>query len=219
MPNSNAVKCPRNHFYDSSKYRTCPYCSDIQDDMPTYALPLSESITAPVSSPSASSFAQDAPTEAMGWNYQSTAPQPDVALPNTQQDDGKTVSLGAITTAGNVQQQPTVGWLICIKGNSKGRSFPIRSNRNFIGRAADMDISIQDDNAISRQKHAIITYVPKNRIFIAQPGESRELFYVNDNVVLDNLILTAYDKIEIGQSLFLFVPLCGDKFNWEDFMR
>ena len=82
-----------------------------------------------------------------------------------------------------------------------------------------MDISIQDDNAISRQKHAIITYVPKNRIFIAQPGESRELFYVNDNVVLDNLILTAYDKIEIGQSLFLFVPLCGDKFNWEDFMR
>ena len=116
-------------------------------------------------------------------------------------------------------KQPTVGWLVCIGGASKGKSYPIRENRNFIGRSPSMDIVIQGDNAVSREKHGIITYVPKQRLFIAQPGESRELFYVNDKVVLDNMELKPYDKLEIGKSLFLFVPLCGTKFSWDDYSR
>ena len=75
------------------------------------------------------------------------------------------------------------------------------------------------NDSVSREKHAVITYVPKQKFFLAQPGESRELFYVNDKVVLENVNLNAKDILEIGRSKFMFVPLCGEKFSWDDYSR
>ena len=128
------------------------------------------------------------------------------------EDDQKTQRHSSLDS--NVE--PVVGWLVCLNGEDAGKSFTLKSGRNFIGRGADMDVVLSGDMSVSREKHAIILYEPKKRVFLAQPGESKELFYVNDEVVLNVTSLNAYDKIAIGNTELYFVPFCGEVFAWED---
>lgn len=114
---------------------------------------------------------------------------------------------------------PVVGWLVCIKGADFGSSFIIKSGRNFVGRSADMDIVLHGDSSISRVKHAIILYEPKRREFIAQAGESRELFYVNEEVVLNSTRLKQHDILMIGNTKLMFFPCCGENFSWDDYRK
>lgn len=112
--------------------------------------------------------------------------------------------------------EPTVGWLIGINDDYYGECFELKTGKNFIGRSNDMDIVLSMDNSVSRNRHAIVIYEPHGRIFIAQPGESRELFYINNNVVLKNEVLNPYDIIVVGNTKLMFFPLCGQDFSWDD---
>lgn len=59
--------------------------------------------------------------------------------------------------------QPVCGWLVCIAGPRQGKDYKIKSGKNFIGRADDMDIQILGDNKIDRRSHAIIVFDPKKK--------------------------------------------------------
>ena len=109
---------------------------------------------------------------------------------------------------------PAVGWITCIEGPDKGQDFRIVSERNFIGRGDDMDIQIKGDSTISRKNHCSISYNPKQRVFMLSPGQSNGLVYVNNEALYDTRELRAYDMIEIGESKFVFVNLCGENFDW-----
>lgn len=45
-------------------------------------------------------------------------------------------------------------------------------------------------------------------------GSSKELFYVNDKLVLNPIELKAMDQLSIGDTKLMFVPLCSEKFHW-----
>jgi len=111
---------------------------------------------------------------------------------------------------------PVTGWLICIEGASKGRDYKIRSEKNFVGRSDGMDIQILGDNHIAKRNHAIIVYDPKKRKTILLPGDSQGLVYHNDEAVYAPTELKEYDSIELGRSKFLFVPFCGENFEWTE---
>jgi len=111
---------------------------------------------------------------------------------------------------------PCVGWLVVIKGMHLGQDFHLKTGKNFIGRDAKMDIVLDGDKSVSRNKHAILVYEPKQHLYLVQPGESSELVYLNDDVVLSPLPLKAYDVITVGEVNLLFMPLCGSEFNWTD---
>ena len=111
---------------------------------------------------------------------------------------------------------PVTGWLVCIEGPSKGRDYKIFTAKNFVGRSESMDIQILGDNAIAKRNHAVLVYDPKKSATLILPGDSQGLVYVNEEAVYQPLELTAYDKIELGKSLFVFVPFCGDNFEWTD---
>ena len=134
------------------------------------------------------------------------------SIPESTINEEKTVSF----YKGTLGTDPVVGWLACTEGEYYGRSFPLKSGRNFIGRSQDMDVCLSGDLSVSRERHAIVIYEPKTRIFIAQTGDSHELFYLNDKVVLNNEALSAYDVLTVGNEKLIFIPLCGDKFCWED---
>lgn len=157
---------------------------------------------APGSAPQGNGPLQQAAQEAMN-----SAVDPD--------EDGKTVSF--YQARGGID--PVAGWLVCIEGEDFGGSFTIKSGRNFVGRSADMDIVLRGDNSISRFKHAVILYEPKRREFIAQAGESRELFYLNDEVVLNPVKLNQYDILTIGNTRLMFFPCCGENFSWDDYNK
>ena len=110
---------------------------------------------------------------------------------------------------------PTVGWLVCIEGPERGKDYRIRSERNFIGRSTAMDICVNDET-ISRENHACLTFNPLSGVFKLQPGESRGLVYLNNEDVMGPVDVKAGDKIAIGSSRFMFVPFAGLYFNWEE---
>ena len=82
-----------------------------------------------------------------------------------------------------------------------------------------MDVVLDGDKSVSRNKHAIIVYEPKQHLYLVQPGESSELVYLNDEVVLSPVKLKAYDKITVGEVTLLFMPLCGEQFNWSQMLQ
>ena len=112
---------------------------------------------------------------------------------------------------------PVVGWLICIRGPQKGRDYRIMAEKNFIGRAEDMHIQILGDNRISRRNHAIIAYDPMTRNTLLLPGDSSGLVYHNNVAVYQHQELVQHDVIQLGNSQFVFIPLCGEHFEWENY--
>lgn len=125
-------------------------------------------------------------------------------------------ALAGNKASGGASVEPVVGWLVCIKGSSFGASFTLKSGKNFIGRDRSMDVCIPGDKSISRQCHAIILYDPKSKMFLVQPGTSRELFYLNDKVVLGVEEIAGNDVMTIGKTDLMFIPCCSDKFSWEE---
>ena len=98
--------------------------------------------------------------------------------------------------------EPVVGWLVCIRGAYRGESFRLKSGRNFIGRAANMDIVLGADHSVSRLRHAAVVYDPRSRAFIVAAGDARELCYLNGEVVITSNIMKAYDVLKPWQYRF-----------------
>lgn len=114
------------------------------------------------------------------------------------------------------EQQPVCGWIVCISGPRQGKDYKIKSGKNFIGRADDMDIQILGDNKISRRNHGIVVFDPKKRETVLLPGDSTGIVYHQGDAVYMPKVLNTYDIIELGDSKFLFIPFCGEHFMWED---
>lgn len=140
-------------------------------------------------------------------------------------NEGKTVSYFSAVNKENEEKKatvtssqvdPVVGWLVCIQGGNFGESFCIYSGNNSIGRNNSNRIVVDKDMSISREKHSSLVYEPKKRNFFIQPGSGRGITYLNEEDVFETKKLTANDIIEIGNSKLMFIPLCSEKFSWED---
>lgn len=114
----------------------------------------------------------------------------------------------------NKVSTPCVGWLIALGGEHIGTDFRLKAGKNFVGRSSQMDIALTEDKSVSRERHAIVVYEPKAHLYLVQPGESSSLVYRNNEVVLTPVKLEAYDVITVGDVNLLFMPLCGERFNW-----
>jgi len=111
---------------------------------------------------------------------------------------------------------PVTGWLVCVDGPSKGRDYKIFMEKNFVGRSDGMDIQILGDSSIAKRNHTVLVYDPKKRKTLILPGDSQGLVYVNEETLYAPQELNEFDVIEFGKSRFVFVPLCGEKFEWAD---
>ena len=215
----NLVKCANGHFYDTERYGSCPHCAGAGADAVTVPMMrpgAGEDVTVAVNQGAASAV-----TEALG--HQPTPPSP----PGSLQDAVKAASTSAVNapvaneekTVGFFSKaiglEPVVGWLVCTVGEHFGEDFKLKSGRNYIGRAASMDVAITKDGTVSRERHAAIVYEPRGNLFIVQPGDSKELSYLNGEVVLSPLELKKGGRLSVGQTELMFVPCCDKDFKWE----
>lgn len=203
------VKCPNGHYYDSSRFgNNCPHCG-----MSGAASIGADQTTVPLNIP-------DAPQPANAVTEPLTVSQPVVSQPVNVtvpivSDDDRTLPVTADMLDGMVEKPaPVVGWLVCTDGVNKGTDYRLHQGRNFIGRSPEMDVCILGDNTVSRSSHAIVVYDPRSNVYLAQPGSSKELFYVNDKLVLNPVELKTMDLLNIGDTKLMFVPLCGEQFHW-----
>jgi len=111
---------------------------------------------------------------------------------------------------------PVVGWLVCVDGPAVGTDYRIRAGYNYIGRSENMEICILGDNTIGRDRHAMIAYDPQEKIYFFGPADGRSIVRKNDKMVMVPTELAAYDIVRIGSTKLMFVPLCGEHFNWKD---
>lgn len=195
-------RCEKGHYYDETKHSLCPHCGVNID--------LNLGVTMPKRSNQGGDMEKTqarfpAESDQLGVTQAKTPSIP------PRNDDGKTVAIVRKQTG----LDPVVGWLVCIEGPDRGRDYRIRSERNFIGRSEKMDINIAGDDAVSRENHAIISYSPKKKQFRVYPGDSRGLVYLNDDEVVISDLLKPYDVIELGQTKLMFIPFCGEHFQWE----
>lgn len=110
---------------------------------------------------------------------------------------------------------PVVGWLVCIDGPSKGADYRLRAGYNYIGRSEHMDVCIKGDNTIGRERHAMVAYDQEERVFFFGPVDGKSTVRLNGKMVMVPSELHANDKLKIGSTQLMFVPLCGERFNWD----
>ena len=132
--------------------------------------------------------------------------------PDDAAADEPTISI-AQAKSGN---EPVVGWLLGLTGNTTGQAFELKAGKNFIGKAPSNDVCIPDDEAMGLTRHAAVLYEPRERVFIALPSEGKELLYLNGELLVKSAQLKAYDRLKAGNTELLFFPLCTEKFAWED---
>ena len=226
------IECGRGHLYDPDKYPTCPYCGGGQKITVASAgrtAPVGRSVLSPGRTAPVSVTAPQKTAPLSGavpvTAAQKTAPPRGYGVPQpepvqTAPPPGFGVSVTAAgKTVGMMQSQmgfdPVVGWLACVAGPSRGKSYTIRGGVNSIGRSERMDIVITGDLKISSENHAKISYSDKHNRFNLLPGEGRNIVYLNDEEVFTPMPLNAYDLIDFGETKLLFIPLCGERFTWK----
>ena len=227
------IECGRGHLYDPDQYPACPYCNGGQRITVASAgrtAPIGRPVTAarrtaPLSGPSVTAPQKTAPLSGISVTApQKTAPPRGYGVPQPEPVQTPSPSPGVSVTAANktvgmMQSQmgfdPVVGWLACVAGPSKGKSYTVRGGINSIGRSERMDIVVTGDLKISAENHAKISYSEKNNRFNLLPGEGRNIVYLNNEEVFAPMPLCAYDIIDFGETRLLFVPLCGEKFTWK----
>ncbi len=151
-----------------------------------------------------------------GAEVAQSEPENKVSAPITA-SGGEPQRLGHQTVGFMVKEKgfdPVVGWLVAVDGPDRGKDFRIRAERNFIGRSPSMDIIVNDD-AVSRENHATISFNPTKHTFKLQPGQSRGLIYLNGEEVASPENLSKGDKIKIGTTELLFVPFVDEFYVWK----
>ena len=213
-------ECANGHLYDAALYASCPYCRggnnmiDFDQSGKTAA-------------PGGFGPAPNATVAPGGFAPVQGEPNRTVPVRDVAEDVGKTVAPESYVRKAEEENKtvavfqrecemdPVVGWLVCVDGAGKGKSFELYARINSIGRSSENDVCIKGDATISRDRHARLAYDPRHNSYQLIPGESTNNIYLNDQPVYVPSKLASYDLVELGQSKFLFIPLCGDRFRWD----
>lgn len=107
-----------------------------------------------------------------------------------------------------------VGWLVAVDGPSSGHDYRLLPGNNWIGSQPDMAVSIPNDPALSPRDHASVVYDGRGNAFMFRPGGHGGVCYVNDQLTLAPAPLRAGDRLLLGTTTLIFVPLASDNFRW-----
>lgn len=103
--------------------------------------------------------------------------------------------------------EPAVGWLMCTLGPDRGRDFRLVAGANAIGRGDEMPVRLAGDGGVQRAQHAVVDFDAARRVFVLRPGDNRGLVYLNGVELKAATPLAAQDRIELGSSTLVLVPL------------
>ena len=219
-------RCERGHFYDAETNACCPQCAvergaafgeqeDFGPTMPGGGMGGFGSAIPGSGMGETGDFGPTMPGSGME-DYGSTMPggaAENGASSAVEDYDGVTE---AVDMGGVAGFSPTVGWLVCVEGPARGTDYRIRAGYNFIGRAEHMDICVRGDRKIRREKHALLAYDQEERVFFFGPADGRSIVRVNGKMVMNPQEIRSRDVLTVGVTKLMFVPLCGEGFNWDE---
>lgn len=181
-------KCPNGHQYDSSIYGdNCPFC------------PSASSMHTVVNDFGGKTKVAEQPT----------SEKPTVPFNGNQNNvgGGATVirRVGGDSSA-NVEGRRLVGMLVSYNTNPLGEVFKLYEGRNILGRAADCDIVISNDENISSH-HLLFHYVGAEGIYWAEDQHSSNGTFINGKFSRGDIELSTGDIIVVGATKLLFFAI------------
>lgn len=184
------VQCQRGHFYDDRKYMKCPYCEQNADD-DSVTVRMTDEV---IDRKSMNLFIDKA------MKYEGDF------------DEEKTVSIFSKEKGNDF----VTGWLVCVSGPEKGRSWELRYGFNRISRSngSRTDISIEEDKQITRGCHCSVVYEYNKNIFYLVPEEGN-LVYLGGEFLGKPSVLQTGDVFKIGNSELEFIAFCRGDRKWE----
>ena len=133
------------------------------------------------------------------------------AIQNAKQEDGVTQGIYR-----DFDNEPVVGWLVCISGPHMGRDFRLIAGKNHIGRDPRMEVALLDDMAVSRMQHATVIFDQEsNEFFLRDTESSKAVVHLNGALLLAATKLRARDVIAVGDTELALLPFCNKTCNWE----
>ena len=136
-----------------------------------------------------------------------------IAAHRPSADDAAASGASPDAAAGRAAE-PVVGWLVVAEGPARGRDFRLLAGRTTIGREASNGVVLGFDAHVSRERHAVVSYDPRANAFHLLPGDGSGLVYLNGAAVYAPVPLAAHDRVELGRTTLVFVPLCAEAFQW-----
>lgn len=119
--------------------------------------------------------------------------------------------------ADDASLDPVVGWLVVVKGPGRGNAVRLGNGWNSIGRDSSQRVRLDyGDAKISRSNHAKLLYDTRSRKFTITLGDGLNPTYLKGEALLAPTELKGRDLIQLGDTELLFVPLCGNDFDWQD---
>lgn len=115
-------------------------------------------------------------------------------------------------------QEPAVGWLVVIGGPGLGAFRPVFEGNNAIGRAQTQRVPIDfGDDTISAEDQAFIRYDAVDREFLFVPNMVKtNVVSINETKPTAAVKLEPMDVITMGRTQLVFVPFCGEEFDWSE---
>ncbi len=136
--------------------------------------------------------------------------------PERQPDPGVTRIVGIPGISEALKLDPVVGWLVVVQGPGRGNFRAIYRGSNPIGRSSKQRIPIDfGDDSISSEEQAYLVYDERKRQYQLVPNLKRpNLVYLNEAALTGNAELKVRDKVMMGETTLMFVPLCDEHFDW-----
>jgi hypothetical protein len=130
----------------------------------------------------------------------------------------KTRIFGGSSDELKYHKEPVVGWLVVVGGPGLGAYRPIYMGSNTIGSDSGQRIPIDfGDEYISKEEQAYIRYDADDRQFLFIPNLAKTNVVSIDNVKPTSAVrLMPYDIIAMGNTQLVFIPFCGEEFDWSD---
>lgn len=209
-------RCNYGHSYDPSISPECPECAA----MAGHTVPL-VNVDMGYNAPGYAGFGPmdgAGKTEPIQRDTVPVNPQPAAWA---SADDYKTAGYSAdsynptmpVNAVQDMAVRPVTGWLVCVEGPEKGKDFRLHSDMNYIGRTKANDVVLSDPT-VSRERHAMVAYDTRGKMFFFAPANGSSLVRQNGRPVLSTVELKAGDRLEIGEGIYMFMPLCGENFEW-----
>jgi hypothetical protein len=137
-----------------------------------------------------------------------------------QQESTTRLLAGADAPTDSLQQEalddPVTGFLVVISGPGRGSVSTLGYGMNSIGRESSQRVSLDfGDQRVSRHNHCLVTFDSLAGKFYIQPGEGRNLAYLDGEPVLVPTRLSSGQHIRVGDTILRFVALCGEDFSWD----
>lgn len=193
MPNVQTL-CPVcNHYYDSSE-SACPYCNPPAD------IDNGNEVVCPKCGHAYDSSLTECP-----YCSETPSPEPEPIENDTEDDEGTTILY---------RPENVTGWLVCTAGNDKGRDFRLHADNNFVGRNTDQDVCL-NDKGVSRHRHFSVVCDAENDDYFVMSGGGKGLVRVNGMPVGGHTPLTKGDKIRVGDTTLVFIPLETAYVKWD----